>query len=92
MRKRVDREADKKEMRKMTIIKKVEKNNGICAVVESDELVIRDAESALDLLMRVKYEADTKDIVLAKKWVHEDFFILSTGLAGEVLQKFINLW
>ncbi len=90
MRKRVDREADKKEMRKMTIIKKVEKNNGICAVVESDELVIRDAESALDLLMRVKYEADTKDIVLAKKWVHEDFFILSTGLAGEVLQKFIN--
>ncbi len=90
MRQSVDREADKKEMRKMTIIKKVEKNNGICAVVESDELVIRDAESALDLLMRVKYEADTKNIVLSKKWIHEDFFILSTGLAGEVLQKFIN--
>lgn len=32
----------------------------------------------------------TKDIAVDKKLITEDFFILSTGLAGEVLQKFIN--
>ncbi|MDE6613319.1 MAG: DUF4180 domain-containing protein, partial [Clostridia bacterium] len=29
-------------------------------------------------------------VVIDKKLIIEDFFILSTGLAGEILQKFIN--
>ncbi len=40
--------------------------------------------------MTAKYEAETKNIVLAKRQIAPDFFILSTGLAGEILQKFIN--
>lgn len=40
--------------------------------------------------MTAKYEAGTKNIVLVKRQITPDFFILSTGLAGEVLQKFIN--
>ena len=40
--------------------------------------------------MSAKYEAGTKNIVIDKKLVAEDFFILSTGLAGEILQKYIN--
>ncbi len=40
--------------------------------------------------MTAKYEAGTKNIVLAKRQIAPDFFILSTGLAGEILQKFIN--
>ena len=66
------------------------KNNIVCAVIESDAVVISDAQSALDLLMTAKYEAGTKNIVIAKKLIAEDFFILSHGLAGEVLQKYIN--
>ena len=71
-------------------IEKIEKNGTICAVVRSDEIVITDAQSALDLLMTAKYELGTKNIVIDKKLIAEDFFILSTGLAGEILQKFIN--
>jgi hypothetical protein len=65
-------------------IEKVEKNGSICAVVRSGELVITDSQSALDLLMTVKYEAETKNIVIDKKLIIEDFFILSSGLAGEI--------
>lgn len=66
-------------------------DNGIdIAVISSDEKVIIDAQSALDLAMTVKYETGAANIVLDKRLVCEDFFILSTGVAGEILQKFIN--
>ena len=71
-------------------ITKVEKNGIICAIINSDEPAITDAQSALDLLMTVKYEAGTKNIVISKKLIAEGFFILSTGLAGDILQKYIN--
>ena len=72
------------------MIQKIERNGAACAVVRDDGIVLSDAQSALDLLMTAKYEAGTKNIVLAKRRITPDFFILSTGLAGEVLQKFIN--
>lgn len=71
-------------------IRKIEKNGMICAVVQSGEKVITDAQSALDLLMTAKYEAGTKNIAIGKELIAEDFFVLSTGLAGEILQKYIN--
>lgn len=71
-------------------LKKTEKNNIVCAVVIADAPVITDAQSALDLLMTARYDVGTKNIVIDKKLVTEDFFILSTGLAGEILQKYIN--
>ena len=71
-------------------ITRVERNGRVCAVVESNELIITNAQSALDLLMDVKYDVGTKNIVIAKNMVHGDFFILSTGIAGEILQKYIN--
>lgn len=71
-------------------IKAVGKNNILCAVINCDEIVIKDAQSALDVLMSAKYEAGTKNIAISKKLIAEDFFVLSTGLAGEILQKYIN--
>lgn len=70
--------------------KKVENNGLFCALAEDDNIVITDAQSAIDLLMSAKYDVGTKNIVISKKLISEDFFILSTGLAGEILQKFIN--
>ena len=67
-----------------------QKNQVLCAILDSQDLIITDAQSALDALMTAKYEAGTKNIVIDKKLVAEDFFILSTGLAGEILQKFVN--
>lgn len=69
---------------------KIEKNGIACAVVNSNEIVITDAQSALDVLMSAKYDIGTKNIIVDKKMITEDFFILSKGLAGEILQKYVN--
>lgn len=71
-------------------IEKLVNNGNVVAVVTGDEKVIVDSQSALDLVMTVNYEIGADRIVIDKKIVVEDFFILSTGLAGEILQKFVN--
>lgn len=71
-------------------IETVNKNNHVIAVVSGAGRRITDVQSALELMMTVQYEADTKWIVLDKELIVEDFFILSTGMAGEILQKFMN--
>ncbi len=71
-------------------IEKTEINNNIIAVVTSEEKVIKDVQSALEMLMTVSYELGTKKIVIDKNLISNDFFVLSTGLAGEILQKYIN--
>lgn len=69
---------------------KIECGGGTAAVVLSDSQVIVDVDSALELLMSAKYEAGTKYIVVDKKLICEKFFVLSSGLAGEILQKYVN--
>ncbi len=67
------------------------KENGIdIAVVSGEGMIISDTQSALDLAMTVKYETGAERIVIDKNVICEDFFILSTGMAGEILQKFMN--
>lgn len=68
----------------------ITRNDRTIAVVTSEEMAITDAQSALDLLMTAKYDANTKALVVPKKLITEEFFVLSSGLAGEILQKFIN--
>lgn len=38
----------------------------------------------------MNYETDSRSIVINKDAFAKEFFVLSTGIAGEVLQKFIN--
>lgn len=71
-------------------IEKIQSLNKTIAVITSGEKVITDVQSGLDLIMTAKYEAETNLIAVDKSAVTEEFFILSTGLAGEILQKFIN--
>ena len=67
------------------------KENGVTiAVVTGEEKVVTDAASALELAMSAKYETGADRLALDKRVIAEDFFILSTGMAGEILQKFIN--
>ncbi len=68
----------------------IRKNNIDIAVISSDKLLVTDVQSALDLIMTVKYETGCTNIAINKKAIIEDFFVLSTCLAGEILQKFIN--
>ncbi len=60
------------------------------AVLMGDEIVLTDEQSALDLLATVQYETGTNRIAIDKAAVAEDFFVLRTGIAGAILQKFIN--
>lgn len=65
--------------------------NGLSlAVISSDEPVMIDGPSALDLAMTVKYQTGASSLILDKRAVCEEFFILSSGLAGDILQKYIN--
>lgn len=58
-------------------------------VINSKKLEIKDTQTALDLMMTAKYE-DYEAIAINKDAVCEDFFKLSSGVAGEILQKFVN--
>ena len=60
------------------------------AVVKSDEIIIKDIQTAIDFIMTIKYETNCSKIALNKDAVVEEFFILRTRIAGEILQKFIN--
>lgn len=60
------------------------------AVINSNEIIIENAQSAVDFIMTVKYQTNCSKIAINKEALSESFFILSTGIAGEVLQKFIN--
>ena len=72
------------------LIEKLYLKDKTVAVVTGEEKVITDAQSALDLIMTARYETGTNLIAVDKEAITEDFFVLSRGLAGEVLQKFIN--
>jgi hypothetical protein len=71
-------------------IRTITENGVFVAVVESDVPLIFDVQSALDLMATVRYETDADRIVLPKAALEERFFILGSGLAGDVLQKFVN--
>ncbi|ADY55380.1 hypothetical protein Sgly_1051 [Syntrophobotulus glycolicus DSM 8271] len=60
------------------------------AVMNSTEPLITDGQSALDLTATVYYEQGVTKMVVNKEAISEDFFKLSTGFAGEVVQKFVN--
>ena len=71
-------------------IETIIRNDRSIATVHSNTCILTDTASALDLMMSIKYETGCERIILNKDAVTEDFFILSTRLAGEILQKFIN--
>ena len=60
------------------------------AIVYSDEIIIKDTQSSIDFIMSIKYETNCNKIALNKNAVIDNFFILSSGIAGEVLEKFIT--
>jgi len=60
------------------------------ASVYSEAPVLVDVPSALELLLTASYEHGCSRVALNKRAVAEAFFSLRTGLAGELLQKFVT--
>lgn len=71
-------------------IKKISANGNEIAVVDGDGICISDVQSALDFMVSVDYETGSHSVVIRKEAFSEDFFILSTRIAGEILQQFIT--
>lgn len=65
------------------------KQNDIALIID-DKVVIKDTQSALDMIASAQYETGCDKLIIDKSCVIDGFFILTTGIAGEILQKFIN--
>ena len=63
---------------------------GSVAVVDCQSPLITGVQSALDLMASIRYDHHVTNIAIDKAAFSEDFFVLSTGLAGEILQKFVT--
>ena len=64
--------------------------NGIkLAEIVSDELLIKNVQDALDILVNIYYQ-DIGNIILQEKNITPDFFDLKNKMAGDILQKFSN--
>ncbi len=64
-------------------------NDTPVAFILSGDVVINNVEDAVDLLGNASYKGAYK-IMLNDSQITPQFFDLSTGVAGEVLQKFSN--
>ena len=71
-------------------IVQLERNGEIIAQVETEETLMTDVQSTLDLMATVRYETGADRVILPKTALGERFFVLSSGLAGDILQKFVN--
>lgn len=71
-------------------INSIKVNDVSIAVVSSNEILITDVQSALDIVSTVRYETGSDCVIINKSAICEDFFNLRTKLAGDILQKFIN--
>lgn len=72
---------------KQTIL---QRNGQIVALLQSDSPIIFSGQDALELAMNLSYAEGCSRIALNRQALSENFFVLSTGLAGDILQKFTN--
>ncbi|MFA5511761.1 MAG: DUF4180 domain-containing protein [Candidatus Kapaibacterium sp.] len=59
------------------------------AEIISEGIIINSINDALDIVGNLSYEHYNK-LIISKDSLCPDFFDLKTGLAGDILQKFIN--
>ena len=58
--------------------------------VVSGEVLINSEQDALDLMAEIGYLHDSRKIILYRTNLCDEFFVLSSGIAGSVMQKFSN--
>lgn len=62
-------------------------NNSSIAEIISEDIILNSSEEGLELLGNTYYQGFDK-LIMYQKNITPEFFDLSTGMAGEVLQKF----
>ena len=71
-------------------IEVIQENGKNIALLTGGDCVVTDVSAGLELLMAVRHEAQAERLAAGKEAFCEEFFSLRSGLAGEILQKFIN--
>jgi hypothetical protein len=76
----------------MDMMKFIEHDLGSSKAVEvlSDKIIINTEQDAQELMATIGYQYNCRKIILYKNNLCEDFFELSSGIAGAVMQKFSN--
>jgi hypothetical protein len=64
-------------------------NSITIAEILPETVTITTPQDMLDIMADIGYN-DCNAIIINDKSLHNDFFILKSGLAGEILQKFSN--
>lgn len=64
-------------------------NNNLIAELTDIDYVISGVQEALDLIGDIGL-SDCSRLIIREENLHDNFFHLKTGLAGDVLQKFSN--
>lgn len=59
-------------------------------IINLEEFQIQTTQDALDLMATMRYEAGCEKLILSERHLDESFFDLKSGLASDILQKFIN--
>lgn len=63
----------------------------VIAEIISDKIELSKAQDALDLMGRC-FPLGVKKIIIYQQNIIPEFFDLKTGIAGEILQKFVNYY
>jgi hypothetical protein len=71
-------------------VKISERDSSKIAIIESSDILINNAQEALDLMATVKYLYGCHKMIINASSITKDFFALKTGIAGEILQKYTN--
>jgi len=59
------------------------------AELRGQGILIRGTEDAVDLLGNANFQG-AESVIVHSEQLHEDFFNLKSGIAGDILQKFSN--
>ena len=68
----------------------IQKNGFNVTQLTSNEPIIWDTQSAMDVILGASYQTDSHHFIINKEAFTDDFFQLKTKLAGEILQKLVN--
>jgi len=71
-------------------VRVIKRDNSNIAIITSEEVIINNAQDALDLISTIHYECNCDKMIIDKKSITVDFFDLKNGIAGEIMQKHIN--
>lgn len=73
----------------MKIVEHNFENRRVAEII-SDKVLISSEQDALELMVSIEYQNNCKTIILQRHNFCDEFFDLKSGLAGAILQKFVN--